>query len=302
MAFTTLIDTCTLAGRIQDPRCAIVDCRFALDDPSWGERAYAIEHIPGAVYAHLDRDLSGDKTGRNGRHPLPTGERLREVLSGLGVARDVQIVAYDQDSGMFASRLWWLARWLGHEAVAVLDGGFGKWKAEGHPTRTGRESRSPRVFEGEPRADAVLEADAVAAVAGLADWRLIDVRAPDRFRGDVEPIDRIGGHIPGAVNYFYRRSLDAGGTFRSRDELRHELDSVLRGMPANRIVTYCGSGVTACHALLALEHAGFGSGRLYAGSWSEWSSDPARAVATGVAEAGSDPPPRARDGQQRAGS
>jgi thiosulfate/3-mercaptopyruvate sulfurtransferase len=279
VAFTTLISTAALASRIEDPSTVAVDCRFKLDDTDWGEREYAAAHIPGAVYAHLDRDLSGARTGKNGRHPLPDVATLRRTLVRLGITSGVQVAAYDQDTGMFASRLWWLLRWLGHTATAVLDGGLGKWTAERRPTRSGREHRDAQVFSGEPRGDMVVDRDQVASISRAAGWRLVDARAPERYRGEVEPLDRIAGHIPGATNYFFGRNVDERGTFRSPEELREQLQEACGGVPADRIVCYCGSGVTACHNLLALEHAGLGGARLYPGSWSEWCSDPDRAIA-----------------------
>jgi thiosulfate/3-mercaptopyruvate sulfurtransferase len=273
MAFTTLISTAEFAELQVDPAfgIAIVDCRFALDDVEWGRREYLKSHIPGAVYADLDHDLSSAKTGTNGRHPLPSPEALRSTFSKLGIGDGVQVIAYDQDNGMYASRLWWLLRWMGHDAVAVLDGGFGAWKGE---TVSGEEHRAPREFVGAPRDEFLVHADAVLN----DDWRLIDARAPERYRGDVEPLDRVAGHIPGAVNHFYKHNLDEAGLFLPPGELRARLEPVVAG---KSVVAYCGSGVTACHNLLALEHAGLHGARLYAGSWSEWSSDPTRPVAKG---------------------
>ena len=223
MAFTTLIDTRTLADHLADPAFAVVDCRFSLDDESWGERNYLEGHIPGAAYAHLDRDLSGTKTGSNGRHPLPSAHELTDTLSRLGIDQGIQVVAYDQDTGMYASRFWWLLRWMGHGAVAVLDGGFAKWTAEGLPTARGEESRPPRAFRGAPVAGMVVNVNEVAALAHRTDWRLVDARAPERFRGEIEPIDRAGGHIPGAVNHFFKRNLAKDGTFLAPDALRARL-------------------------------------------------------------------------------
>jgi thiosulfate/3-mercaptopyruvate sulfurtransferase len=256
----------------------IVDCRFKLEDETWGERAYGADHIPGAVYAHLNRDMSGRKTGTNGRHPLPSPTDFSRTLGRLGIANDVQVVAYDQDSGIFASRFWWMLRWVDHTAVAVLDGGFVKWLRERRPTSQGIEARLERTFIGTPRRDLVADVGEVAGRLEPGDARLLDARAPARFRGDVEPLDRAAGHIPTAVNHFYQRNLDDGGMFRSRDELRSDLHTSLGDIPPERVICYCGSGVTACHNLLALEHAGLGGGKLYPGSWSEWSSDPGRPV------------------------
>src|SRR5882724_1523899 len=195
MAFTTLISTAVLAARIADPAFAIVDCRFKLDDPAWGERECSTSHIPGATYAHLDRDLSSAKTGTNGRHPLPDPRALAGTFSRLGIASGVQVVAYDQNNGMFASRLWWLLRWLGHDAAAVLDGGFARWKAEARPTASGDEPHAMRDFTGAPRAGMTVDVNDVvrhvaAAGASRAGVRLVDARAPERYRGEIEPLDK----------------------------------------------------------------------------------------------------------------
>jgi len=264
---------------MDDP--VIVDCRFKLDDVSWGEREYAAGHIPGAVYAHLDRDLSGPKNGTNGRHPLPDPAAAARTFGALGIASGVQVVVYDQDNGMFASRLWWMLRWLGHDAVAVLDGGFAKWNAEGREIETESRMPAPREFTGSPRSDMTVDAETVAAMIDDPGWRLVDARAGERYRGEVEPIDKVAGHIPSAVNHFYQTNLDETGTFRTPETLRAQQRESIGDIPPNRIVCYCGSGVTACSNLLALEHAGLSGARLYAGSWSEWSSDPARPVAHG---------------------
>ena len=238
-------------------------------------------HIPGAVYAHLDHDLSGFKTGTNGRHPLPDPDTLARTFGRLGIGSSVQVVAYDQDNGMYASRLWWLLRWLGHDAAAVLDGGFAKWNAEGRPTRSGAETRAARTFVGSPRAEMTVDARTVAALTTKADWRLIDARAPERYRGDVEPLDKVAGHIPGAANHFFQTNLDPNGILRSPEDLRERLRRAIGDTPPDRVVSYCGSGVTACHNLLAFEHAGLKGAKLYPGSWSEWSSDPTRPTESG---------------------
>lgn len=281
MALTTLIATETLATHIDDASFAIVDCRFRLDDPGWGEREYEAAHIPGAVYAHLDRDLSSTPTGTNGRHPLPDPSELRRRLGTFGIAPGVQVVAYDQDTGAFASRLWWLLRWVGHRAVAVLDGGLAKWTAEGRPTRGGIERRKQADFTGERNRDMMVDAATVAQVTKRRDWRLLDARAPERYRGEVEPIDKKAGHIPTAVNHPFQTNLTAGGTFRSPSELRGQFEASLGSVPPPQIIAYCGSGVTACHNLLAMEHAGLHGARLYPGSWSEWSADASNPTATG---------------------
>ena len=281
MAFTTLIDTETVAAHVTDPAFTIVDCRYDLHDEAWGEREYAGQHIPGAVSASLDRDLSGAKTGQNGRHPLPDPAHLARTLGRFGITEGIQVVAYDQDSGMFASRLWWLLRWLGHDHVALVDGGLAKWRAEGRTVQSGVETRAPREFRGAPRDGWVVNVGEIAGLIGRRDWRLLDARAPERYRGEIEPLDRVAGHIPSATNYFFTGNLGEDGTFRSAENLRVRLSEAIGGLPPDRVVCYCGSGVTACHNLLALEHAGLPGARLYPGSWSEWSSDPARPVERG---------------------
>jgi thiosulfate/3-mercaptopyruvate sulfurtransferase len=277
--FTTLLDTATLAAHLSDPDWAVVDCRFLLTDEAWGRHEYLSRHVPGAVYAHLGHDLSGPLTGHNGRHPLPDPETLMHTLGGFGLANGVQVVVYDQDSGMFAVRLWWMLRWMGHNSVALLDGGFAKWMAEKRATSSGQETRARRPFVGSPRPEMVVDADEVARLATQQPARLIDARAPERYRGEVEPIDRVAGHIPGAVNDHFMQNLDKDGTFRSPQALRDRLTAVIGGASPQDIACYCGSGVTACHTLLALERAGLSGARLYPGSWSEWSSDPSRPVA-----------------------
>ncbi|HYM26366.1 MAG TPA: sulfurtransferase [Vicinamibacterales bacterium] len=278
MAFRTLITSGALALHLSDSAFRIIDCRFKLDDVHWGEREYETAHIPGASYAHLDRDLSGAKTGTNGRHPLPDANTLAAAFGRLGITSGVQVVAYDQNNGMFASRLWWLLRWLGHDAVAVLDGGFAKWTAEGRETRDGREQANPSEFTGSPRTGMTIDADGVASLVHKAGWRLIDARAPERYRGETEPLDKLPGHIPGAANHFFQTNVDAGGVFLTPEELRTRHGASLGGVSPDHSVAYCGSGVTACHNLLAMEHAGLTGARLYPGSWSEWSADPKRPV------------------------
>ena len=284
MPYTTLIATDALARHLADPAWAIVDCRFALEDEAWGEREYSARHIPGAVYTHLDRDLSGLKTGRNGRHPLPSADALAETFSGIGLDASVQVVAYGWHTDMFPARLWWLLRWLGHEGAAVLDGGFEKWIAEGRPVSSGPESRRRRQFVGAPCPEMLTDAQEVAELARRSTWRIIDARAPERYRGDLEPVDQAAGHIPGATNHFFKWNLDERGAFLKPDDLRPALETALDGISPDHVVCYCGSGVSACHNLLALEHAGLHGARLYPGSWSEWSSDPGRPVEVGERE------------------
>ena len=281
MAFRTLISTAALARHLEDPSYVVVDCRAKLDDLEWGRREHAAAHLPGAVYADLTHDLSGPKTGTNGRHPLPDPAALVTTFGRLGITSGRQVVAYDQENGMFASRLWWLLRWLGHDAVAVLDGGFKTWTAEGRATASGAAHRAPAVFTGSPRAEMTVDVQTVAAHLGAGGPRLVDARAPERYRGETEPIDKLPGHIPGAKNHFFQWNLDEQGLFRTPEELRAKMATTVGDVPPDQIVCYCGSGVTACHNLLALEHAGLTGAKLYAGSWSEWSADSARPVEKG---------------------
>lgn len=261
------------------PEWRIFDCRHDLKNTEYGRQAYAKGHIPGALFLHLDEDLSGAKTGGNGRHPLPEVEVFARRMSECGVDASVQVVAYDNEGGIFASRLWWMLRWLGHERVAVLDGGLAGWKR----SKRGLEEAVPAVarrdFVPRPRDLAVSTAQVLAGL-GSPSVLILDARSPERFRGENETLDPVGGHIPGAVNRFYFDNLDdAGCFFKPADELRAEFDSILGGRSPSAVVQQCGSGVTACHNLLAMELAGLGGSRLYPGSWSEWCADPARPVA-----------------------
>lgn len=279
MSLTTLIDGATLARHLDDPAWCVVDLRHQLTDTGYGERAYAQSHIPGAVFLHLDRDLSGSLTGRNGRHPLPDPEALRARLGAAGIGNDTQVVVYDDAQGMIAGRLWWLLRWLGHARVAFLDGGFPLWVAEGRPVSEVVPQRPHRVFEGAPNAEMLIDADALHARLGSPDLCLIDARGPDRFRGENETIDPVAGHIPGARNRFFKDNIEADGRFKPAAVLRAEYLALMAGVAPADVVAQCGSGVSACLDLLAMEHAGLHGARLYAGSWSEWCSDPSRPVA-----------------------
>lgn len=275
---TTIIDAPTLHARLADPALVIVDARFNLFDVDEGRAAYLDAHVPGAVYVHLDEDLSGPPLTDAGRHPMPSPEALVALFSRLGIGVDSQVIAYDQRDGVVAARVWWMLRYMGHEAVAVLDGGWKAWAGAGYATASGEETRAARVFRGSPRRDRLVTVDEVADAP-----RLVDSRDPRRYRGEEEPLDPVAGHIPGAVNRFHRENLDADGRFLPAAELAGAFEALLAGTPATEAVHYCGSGVTACHGLLAACHAGLGDGRLYAGSWSEWCSDDRRPVATGPA-------------------
>ena len=264
-----------LAGHLDDDDLAIVDCRFHLAEPERGEAEYLEGHVPGAVYAHLDRDLSGPMTGTNGRHPLPTVDQMVERLSAWGIDDAARVVVYDTAGGQIAARLWWMLRSLGHESVSVLDGGLREWRAIGGALRAGPEERRRRVFTPRPRPNTAVDAD---SMAGLL---LIDGRSAERFRGETEPLDPVAGRIPGARNHPTGANLDTAGRFLPPDALRDLFEDVLGSIPPESTVSYCGSGVTACHNLLAMEVAGLHGARLYPGSWSEWCSDPRRPVATG---------------------
>ena len=277
MTFNTLVSCEELARHLDDPEWRIVDCRHLLSDVGYGENVYAEGHLPGAVFMHLDRDLSGAMNGRNGRHPLPDPQLLAGKLGAAGVGRQTQVVVYDDDSGMYAVRLWWLLRWMGHDRVAVLDGSSRQWVGQGRPLTTDTPKYTPALFEVELR-DWVVTSDQVEANLKANDFCLIDARGPDRFRGQNETMDPVGGHIPGARNRFFRDNLDAG-SFRPAAELRQQYLGVLAGVEPSQVVMYCGSGVTACHDLLAMEIAGLPGARLYAGSWSEWCADPQHPVA-----------------------
>jgi len=279
VSYSTLVSSATLADHLEDPAWRVFDCRHQLADPEAGGRAYVNGHLPGARFLHLDRDLSGAMNGSNGRHPLPDPQVLAVRLGAAGVSRATQVVAYDDSGGMIAGRLWWLLRWLGHDRVAVLDGGIERWLAEGRPLSTELPATAAKVvFEALPD-DRVVSTGELLADVGERQLCLIDARSPDRFRGENETIDPVGGHIPGARNRFFRDNLDADGCFRPAAELRREFLALLAGTDAKQVVMSCGSGVTACHNLLAMEVAGLLGARLYAGSWSEWCSDPSRPVA-----------------------
>lgn len=276
MAWTTLIDAAALAGLIDKGEVILFDSRFDLFDPAAGRRAYGSGHLPGARFLDMEEDLSGRPTGRNGRHPLPDRAALAARLARAGVDRGRQAVAYDDAGGAQAARCWWLLRWLGHEAVAVLDGGVQAWVGLGKALVTGEEAAlpagdfAPSPVPGMP----VLEA---ADLLGTG-RTIVDARTPERFRGAPHPLDPVFGHIPGARNRFYRDNLGADGRFKPAGTLAAEYRALLADTPPERAVFYCGSGVTAAHDLLAMEHARLGGAALYPGSWSEWISDPARPV------------------------
>ncbi|MDP9601422.1 UNVERIFIED_ORG: thiosulfate/3-mercaptopyruvate sulfurtransferase [Variovorax paradoxus] len=285
MIFDTLISPDQLAAaQKQDPALLLLDCSFELTDLQAGQRAYDAGHIPGAFYLHLEHALSAAKTGRNGRHPLPSREAFARTMAAMGLNADAQVVAYDNAGGMYAARLWWMLRWAGHRQVAVLDGGIAAWKTAGHALDT--EKPAPR-----PEGSFSLKAPLVATVsydevlANIDDTQrlVLDARAPDRFRGENETMDPVGGHIPGARNRLFKDNLGPDGRFKAPALLRSEFDAVTGGRPATQLINQCGSGVTACHNLLAMEVAGLRGAALYPGSWSEWSAQPGAPIATGAA-------------------
>ena len=278
--YTTLISTADLAERLDAPGLVLIDVRHELSQPDWGEAQYRAGHLPGAIFLHLDRDLSAPKTGTNGRHPLLAPEAYAKVFGRAGIDDTTEVIAYDQNQGTYAARLWWMLRWLGHDAVAVLHGGFDKWRREAHPVSTEVPRLPVRKFIPRPRRITV---DAAGVQANLDTKALlvVDARGAERFRGDVEPLDPVAGHIPGAVNRPFTKNLSTDGTFKAPAALRTEYLAMLQGRSADTIVHQCGSGVTACHNLLAMEIAGLRGARLYPGSWSEWCADPARPVARG---------------------
>jgi thiosulfate/3-mercaptopyruvate sulfurtransferase len=275
---TTLISTDQLNAHLNDSSWLVADCRYNLKNELWGREQYLASHIAGAVFVSLAYDLAAPRTGSNGRHPLPAPEAIATTFARIGIGHATQVIAYDQDVGAFASRLWWMLRYLGHDAVAVLDGGFAKWTREGHPTRTGEETRPAATFTPRLRAAMRVTADEVLAQLGDPSMLLVDARSPERYQGQPDPLDNVSGHIPGARNRFYRHNVGDAGTMRAAGELKADFERVLAGQSPNDTVMYCGSGVTACYNLLAMEHAGLGGAKLFAGSWSEWEADPTRPI------------------------
>jgi thiosulfate/3-mercaptopyruvate sulfurtransferase len=281
-----LISPSDLAPHLDDPDWAVVDCRFALGDQERGRRDYLQGHIPGAVYAHLDDDLSGPIVpGVTGRHPLPPVSQAAAVMGKLGIDEGVQVVTYDDAGGaLAAARLWWMLRWLGHEAAAVLDGGWRRWAREGRPAHAGEESRPARLFIPNTRPELVASAEEVEALRLDPMYRLLDARSAERYRGEAETVDPVAGHIPGAANLPYTDNLTPEGNLRPAEELRLRFQALLGEVPSGRVVHYCGSGATAGLNILAMLHAGLGEGRLYAGSWSEWITDAERPIGKGEGE------------------
>ena len=280
MAYRTLIDTATLAGNLGDPEWRIFDVRHDLMNPDLGREQYTEGHLPGASFVPMDVELSGEKIGKTGRHPLPDANDFMATLGEWGIRPGQQIVVYDGSGGMYAGRLWWMLRWMGHYSVAVLDGGITKWEKEGRPLTAEVPHFAPATYKGAPRTMHV-DVDFVQANLGKSEVTVIDARAAGRYAGVGETIDPVGGHIPGALNRPFSENLAKDGTYKAPEVLAKEFAALLGNRSPKQIVHQCGSGVSACHNILAMEIAGLAGSRLYPGSWSEWCQDPARPVATG---------------------
>jgi thiosulfate/3-mercaptopyruvate sulfurtransferase len=271
-----LVSTADLAGHLGDPDWIVFDTRHDLMDPAKGRRLYGEGHIPGAYFLHVDDDLAGRKTGTNGRHPLPDVAEFAARMNERGVTPRTQVVAYDDMSGNFAVRLWWMLRWLGHDRVALLDGGIPMWVKEGRPLAKDVPAPRKGAFVPRPHAGAAVDLPFIERFREDPSIRLVDARAAERFAGLQEPIDPVAGHIPGAINRFWQKNLMPDGRFKPAEQLRREYDAMLAGMAPAQTVHMCGSGVPACHNIFAMELAGLPGARLYPGSWSEWCSDPSR--------------------------
>jgi len=281
MAYTTVISAEDLDTHFDDNDWVVVDCRFTLTVPEAGRRLYEDGHIPGACYLHLDDDLAAPVTKNTGRHPLPDPNLLAKKLGESGIDNNTQVVVYDDTFGAMASRLWWLLRWLGHNKVALLDGGLPAWTRKKFPLTGDVTITSPKEFTPKLRPELVVDMSAMESIVDSGANIIIDARAEERFTGEVEPLDKVAGHIPGAVNLPFEDNLDIDGTFMSKDEMLELYEDLLGDKNTSQVVMMCGSGVTACHNLLAMEIAGMAGGRLYAGSWSEWITDSSRLIATG---------------------
>lgn len=282
MKFSTLISIDGLAKFLNTPDWVIIDCRFWLEEPERGHLDYLKAHIPGAVYAHLDEDLSGPiVAGETGRHPLPDVDAFSQKLGFWGIGSETQVVVYDDRGGMIAARLWWMLRWLGHENVAMLDGGFPAWLVAGHPVQNEIPTPESAIFISDIQTEMIFTADDVLHHFGDPGYILVDSRAPERYLGLEEPIDAVAGRIPGAINYPFIRNIDSKGQTQLKQVLKGRFETLFGDVPAENVTFYCGSGVTAALNVLAVSHAGLGMPRIYAGSWSEWITDPDRPITTG---------------------
>jgi thiosulfate/3-mercaptopyruvate sulfurtransferase len=279
--YDKIVSTAELAAHLNDPEWIILDCQHDLINHAFGRESYAREHIPGAHFVAMEHDMAGVKTGRNGRHPLPTPEALAATFSRLGVTAGRQVIAYDGSQNNYAGRVWWTLRWLGHMSVAVLDGGLGKWKSEGRGLTAEVPVPTPAGFNGRANDNMRVSADTILANIGKPGLQVVDARAPERYSGAAETIDPVGGHIPGALLRFGKENINPDGTYKSPELLRADFSHLLGDTPPDQVVHQCGSGVSACNNIIAMELAGLPGAKLYVGSWSEWCSDPARPVATG---------------------
>jgi thiosulfate/3-mercaptopyruvate sulfurtransferase len=281
MRFSTLVSTDQLAQHLNDPDWIIFDCRFTLSNTEAGALAYAQSHIPGARYVHLDHDMSSPLTPKSGRHPLPEVAVFAEKLSCWGVDGSKQVVVYDDSFGSMAVKMWWLLRWLGHDNVALLDGNWPKWVKQKLPVSSELPKIIPAQFVPHLRNNLLVDAAEVDRARQDSSRVLIDARSEQRYAGEYEPLDKVAGHIPGSVNWVYEENLDFDGTYLPAEELREAYLKLMHGVKPEQVIHTCGSGVTACHNMLAMEIAGLSNSALYAGSWSEWITDPSRPVATG---------------------
>ncbi|WP_262964998.1 sulfurtransferase [Methylobacter psychrophilus] len=280
MDYTTLVSAATLYQQLNNPKWVVVDCRFSLADNDAGSHAYRHGHIPDARYAHLNNDLSSAITDFTGRHPLPDFTLLAKKLGAWGVNNDTQVIVYDDASGAFAGRLWWLLRCLGHDKVAVLDGGIKHWQKQSFSITTTLPTIKPNTFRPYLNTNSWLKASQVQNSLAQKTICLIDARTPERYRGEQEPIDPVAGHIPGALNRAFQLNVDNKGLFLPTDSLHSQFKKLIGTTEPEQVVHYCGSGVTACHNLLAMEHAGLSGSKIYAGSWSEWIKDKNRTIVT----------------------
>ncbi len=280
MEYKTILSPETLHSNLDNPHWAVMDCRFYLQEPDRGHREYMESHIPGAIYVHLDKDLSGEIIpGKTGRHPLPDSQVFAERLSDWGIDNLTQVIAYDNKGGAMAARLWWMLRWLGHERAAVLNGDWEAWCSKDYPLESGKVTREKKEFKAVEHPELIADVELVDQFRDDDNFLLLDARSPDRFWGLAEPIDKRAGHIPGAVSAPYENNLTQDGYFLSAADLKVRFDNLLEGVPPSQVVVYCGSGVTSNHNILAMVEAGFEMPLLYPGSWSEWITDPARPIA-----------------------
>ena len=280
MKFTTYISVSECIDSLQNPDWVFIDCRYSLQEPDQGYQDYLEGHIPGSIYVHLDRDLSGKVVaGKTGRHPLPEIETLVEKISTWGIDHQTQVIVYDNSGGALAARLWWILRWLGHEQVAVLNGGWNAWVESGNTQDKKESARTRRVFLPKQQPDFIVNADFVEKIRNDPDYLLIDARSPERYWAVEETIDTVAGHIPGAISVPYSENLDEAGFFLDDESLRKRFENVLLDYPPENIVVYCGSGVTTGHNMIAMLRVGYDLPKLYVGSWSDWIADPFRPTA-----------------------